>query len=129
MDKLFPLRYWMYTILFGPLVMVLIVLGTEHHPGDIKFFLAGMIFIIQVSAIVSLPTLAVNWILFSLLKKINIPAWGIRICLIACTITGIIITQNAIGGTLSGLIINAYAVTAFFSGLLIDVSGTGREAD
>ncbi len=122
-NKFFPIYHWLCTLLLGPLVLVLLILCTEHHTGDIMWLIVGLPFIIFFSAIFSLPVLAVNCSLFCLLRKMNIPAWVTRLVLIAVSVIGVINIQNAIGGTLTGSVIVAYSLASFFTGLLVNDRG------
>ncbi len=61
----YPIRHWFYTMLLGPVLLVLYQQITAEYPMQGIRFLPSLLFVFWIFGVVfSLPSLAVYWIVF-----------------------------------------------------------------
>ncbi len=128
MRILYPIKQWLFTVLIGPMGVVLIELMVSSGRNASGVFEAFPLFLIF-GLLISLLTLLVNLIAFkTLARKIN-SVWVLKLTLNAIAILGIIILMRfrIKGGPLSLQVFIAYSFVILISSLFIKID-TKKEA-
>jgi hypothetical protein len=124
----YPINQWLFTVLIGPIGVVLIELIVSTPRNASGVFEAYLLFLIF-GLLISLPTLLVNLIAFkTLTRKIN-SVWVLKMTLNAIAILGIIILMRfrIKGGPLSLQVFIAYSLVVLISSVFIKIE-TKKEA-
>lgn len=116
-NRNYPYLNWILTIIIGPFLWIIYeILINEQNAGsmfEVIFALIG------VGLIFSLPTLALNVLVFQILIKITSSIFLIKFILITIGVTGIIVTFKLVGGTLALNLTLSYSISLIITGLLI----------
>jgi hypothetical protein len=116
-NRNYPYLNWILTIIIGPFLWIIYeILINEQNAGS----MCEVIFaFIGVGLIFSLPSLAINVLVFQLLIKITSTVFHIKFILISIGVIGIIVTFQLIGGTLALNLTLSYSISLIITGLLI----------
>ncbi len=118
----YPIKQWLFTVLIGPIGVVLIELMGSSRRNASGVFESFPLFLIF-GLLISLPTLLLNLIVFkTLVRKIN-SVWILKLTLNAIAILGIIILMRfrIKGGPLSLQVFIAYSLVILISSLFIKI--------
>lgn len=121
MNKLYPLKHWLATLVIGPILPALYSLVIDKSIIDLKDLIQLYPLYLILGIFFSIPLLAIYYLCFAIMEKLTTSGLLVKTILTLLTVAGIYVTFKIIKGSMVPIEICAYSGAAIICSFIFKI--------